>query len=266
MKNIVFFITHSTLTKNHAELTFYSLSKQTPTDKKFDCLYLYNTHQHELPNSFLVNLFQIYSLGNFFNELRIFNYEENTPKSLGADVATISSYVKQNYSGDDRVLILKSDCILSVNYFNEILNLPDCVVYFVAPFICAKERISNNEILEYSDRQRYISSDEKTFFVEDQTGSNNNDFHNRPGVSVTDEGIRFTSCYVITDFSCHFITVKLLDKINLEYSSWGGAKFHNLVSHFIGTDKCFVIHKYHGIISDNRSGDREGPVREWLNS
>ena len=111
-----------------------------------------------------------------------------------------------------------------------------------------------------------MESDDITFFVEDQTRSSNNDFTRRNGVKVTDESIRFTSCYVITDFSCHFISVNLLEKINIEFSSWGGAKFFELTPYFHGTDRCFVIHKYHGIISENRSTDREGPVREWLNS
>lgn len=267
MKNIVFFITHKTLTKDHAEMTFYSMSKQiVNTEKKFDKLYLYNTHQNELSNYHLLMLYDTFKLNRFFNEVCVFNYNDETPKSLGADVLEISNYMKNNYDCDDRVLLLKSDCVLSVNYFDEILSIPEKTVYFVAPFICAKERISNNEIIEYSNRNEYIESDDITFFVEDQTHSSNNDFTRRKDVRVTDDSIRFTSCYVITDFSCHFISVNLLEKISIEFRSWGGAKFFELTPYFHGTDRCFVIHKYHGIISENRPTDREGPVREWLNS
>lgn len=267
MKNIVFFITHKTLTKDHAEICFYSLSKQiVSSGKKFDKLYIYNTHEDELHNSQLLLTYKWFDLHRFFKEVVVFDYDKSTPKSLGADVSTISNYVRKNYSKDDRVLFLKSDCVLSVNYFDEILNLPEKTIYFVAPFICAKQRITNNEIISYSNRETFIKSDDITFFVEDQTNSSNNDFNNRKDVTVTDEQIKFTSCYVITDYSCHFISVELLEKITIEYSSWGGAKFYNLVPYFVGTDRCFVIHKYHGIVSENRSDDREGPVKEWLNS
>lgn len=267
MKNIVFFITHKTLTKDHAEMSLFSLSKQVVSvDKKFDRLYLYNTHEDELSNSYLLMLYETFKLNRFFNEVVIFNYDVNTPKSLGADVSTITQYVKQNYLPDDRVLLFKSDCLLSINYFDEILKIPEKDVYFVAPFICAKQRISNNEILGYSDRDTFIRSDDITFFVEDHPASDNTDFFTRKDVKVTDESIKFTSCYVITDFSCHFISVGLMDQITIEFSSWGGAKFYNLLQHFHSTDRCFVIHKYHGIISENRSSDREGPVKEWLTS
>ena len=268
MKKIVFFVTHKTLSEDHAQMTFLSMSNQIVSDdKKFDCLYIYNTHQDELPNSFLINLFNEYNLARFFNELKIFDYDPNTNKSLGVDVHTITNYFRSFYAPYDRVLLLKSDCVLSKNYFEDILNIEENKeIYFVAPFICAKERIDNKEIINYSKREKYTPSDDITFFVEDQTNSSNNDFKNRPNIKITDEVIKFTSCYVITDYSCHYITNSLTDKILLHDQSWGGAKFYGLVPYFTGTNNSFVIHKFHDIISENRSTDREGPVKEWLSS
>lgn len=268
MKKVVFFITHKTLGEDHARMTFLSMDNQIiSTDKKFDFLYLYNTHQDELSNDFLVDLFHKHNLKRMFSGLRIFNYDPNTNKSLGADTHTITEYFRNAYEPNDRILLLKSDCVLSKNYFDDILNLDESKeVYFVAPFICAKERINNTEIIEYSLRESYVPSDDITFFVEDQTNSSNNDFNNRPDVKVTDEKIKFTSCYVITDFSCHFITNSLTKLITIQYQTWGGAKFYNLVPHFTGTNRSFVIHKFHSIISENRSTDREGPVKDWLSS
>ena len=43
IKYILFFITHSTLTHENCELTFYSISIQNNTNK-FDKMYIYNTH------------------------------------------------------------------------------------------------------------------------------------------------------------------------------------------------------------------------------
>lgn len=266
VKNIVFFITHKTLDLEHAELTFNSFSRQN-TSKMFDALYIYNSHQHELPNNLLFELVEKYNLKKFFNEIVEYPYNASTHKSLGADVNEIREYCKNTFDRNDRVLLIKSDTILSINYFDDILNIiSEEYIYFVAPFICAKKRVSNALITEYSKRTSYVKSDEITFFVEDQYQSNNNDFYDRTDVDVTDESILFTSCYVIRDFSCHFLSVALFDLISIQYKSWGGVWFSNLVPYFIDTDKSFVIHKYHEILSENRETDREGPVKIWLNS
>jgi len=266
MKNIIFFMTHKTLTLDHAKATFYSISKQN-TDKKFDILYLYNTHQDEISNDVLLNLYSEYGLDRFIKEVKIFDYNPFTPKTLGNDLDSIIKYCVETYENQDRILFLKSDIVLSKNYFDDALNVPNGqLVYYTSPFICAKARISDAEIFEYADRDTYIQSDDITFFVEDQYGSPNNDFNNRPGVSITDEQIKFTSCYVIFNFTCHMISVELLKSVNLDCSSWGGATFTALYQNFVGTNRSFAIHKFHGIISENRATDREGPVKDWLYS
>ncbi len=264
LKNIIVFITHKTLSEDHARCTFYSMSfQEVSDDKKFDILFLYNTHQEELSNEFLLNLFHEYNLSKYFTEVVILNNPIKT-KSLGEDIAHIRSFMINNLDSSDRVLLLKSDCVLSKNYFEEILNLKEGQVYFVAPFICAKSNVDNEEIMEYAKRDKFTTSDDITFFVEDQNNSSNNDFNNRKEISIYDKQIKFTSCYVIRDFSCHFLSVNLLGKINIQIQSWGGCNFSGLADCFVGTDKCFVIHKYHDIISENRSSDREGPVSSWL--
>ena len=265
MRKIAFFITHATLTYEHARATLYSLSKQT-TDLKFDRLYVYNTHEEELSNSTILELCSEFNIGRLFNDITVFPYDPQTHKSLGADIGTISEYCRQTYDMTDRVLFLKSDCVLSKNYFADLHACGDGTIYFTAPFVCAKARLTDEDIFEYSDRDAFVRSDDITFFVEDQTGSLDNDFNNRPEVSVTDNDIRYTSCYVITDFSCHYMSVSLTSLLNIQHQSWGGVKLHSLVPYFIGTDRSFTIHKFHGVISENRNSDREGPVVEWLNS
>lgn len=267
MKEIVFYITHKTLELEHAELTFGSFERQN-CDKSFHTLYIYNSHEDELSNETLLELAKKYNLKKFFDNIEIFPYNPSTHKSLGGDVSSIKEFSKNNFDLNDRILIIKSDSILSVNFFDDVLNkLPkDKPVYFVAPFICAKKRVPNEQIIEYSKRNSYIPSDDITFFVEDQNQSENNDFKNRNGIDVLSEEILFTSCYVIRDFSCHYLSVALLDSIRISNQSWGGVWFSNLSPYFIPTDRSFVIHKYHDIVSENRQTDREGPVKNWLNS
>ncbi len=266
-KNIAFFITHKTLNFENAEMTFGGFSRQE-CDKSFDTLYIYNSHEDELSNESLLNLADKFNLKRIFKEIKIFPYIGTTHKSLGGDISSIKDFCKSNLDSDDRVLIIKSDTIPSVNFFDDILNrLPqNGPVYFVAPFICAKRRVGDDMIAEYSKRTSYIKSDEITFFVEDQYQSQDNDFTNRDGVDVTSESILFTSCYVIRDFSCHFLSVSLFDSVRIENKSWGGVWFSALTDYFVPTDRSFVIHKYHDIVSENREIDREGPVKIWLES
>lgn len=267
VKNIAFFITHKTLDLEHAELSFEGFNQQICLSS-FDILYIYNSHENELSNESLLLSVEKYNLKRLFKEILIFPYDKNTHKSLGGDVNAIKQFCKLNHEPQDRILLVKSDSILSVNFFDDILNRlpPNKEVYYVAPFVCAKKRVSNKDIISYSKRIKFTRSDEITFFVEDQFQSQNNDFFTRPGTQITDNNILFTSCYVIRDFSCHFLTLSLFDTVSIQNQSWGGVNFSNLHPYFISTERSFVVHKYHDIVSENRSNDREGPVKDWLNS
>jgi len=266
MKNVLYWITHKTLDRDCAIASFCGLANQK-SKAKFDEFIIYNTHEEELPNKDLLDLYEKYNLGDRFVNGSIFPYNKNTHKSLGGDIHAIREHALSTLDKNDRVLIMKSDSVLSVNYFDDVLNnLPRKDVYFVAPWVCAKKRVTDEEILYYSHRDKFIRSDDITFFVEDQYQSNNNDFYQRPNVKVTDEKIKFTSCYVIRDFSCHFLSVGLLPFIKISQQSWGGVNFGNLTPHFIATDRSFVVHKFHDIVSENRESDREGPVKDWLDS
>lgn len=266
MKHISFFNTHKTLGVEHCELVFKSIAGQS-TDRKFDKLYIYNSHADELPNEQIVELYNRYSLDKRFNEYEVFPYDVSTHKSLGGDVEAIKNYCSTKYSDSDRILIHKSDCLLSYNYFDDIFNLPPGIpIYFTAPFLCAKSRVSNEEILEYIKRETCVFSDDVTFFVENRYRDNNNDFQRRPGITVTDEQIKYTSCTVIRDFSCHLISNSLMHRLNIRKCSWGGVDLSALEPFYIGTERSFVLHKFHDVISENRETDREGLVSSWLSS
>ena len=265
MKYILFFITHKTLNLENCDLTFKSISIQNQK-YIFDKLYIYNTHSDELDNKDIINIYNKYKLNNFFKEFIIYNYDNLSLKTLGQDIYNIREYCLKTYNLNDRILFLKSDCLLSVNYFDEIFNIPYNIIdiYFTSPFICAKKRIPNDEILEYIKRDIYIPSDNITFFVEDRFQSKNNDFNNRLNISIFDNNIKFFSCYVIRDWSVHLINVNLLDKLIIKNQSWGGVNLSQLENFFIETNKCFTVHKYHNIVSENRDLEREGPVEKWL--
>jgi hypothetical protein len=267
MKHISFFITHKTLGIEHCELVFKSIASQK-TAQKFDKLYIYNTHKDELSNNQILDMYDRYDLDKRYAEYEIFDYNPSTHKSLGGDISAIASYCDRTYNPKDRILLHKSDCLLSKNYFDDIFQLPPGLpLYFTAPFICAKERVPNEEILNYIDRDSCVLSDNVTFFVEDRHRSNNTDFFVRKdGVSVISEQIKFTSCTVIRDFSCHLISNELLKRLHITNQSWGGVNLSALEPYFAGTERSFVVHKFHDIVSENRATGREGPVAEWLSS
>lgn len=263
--NVLFFITHKTLSENHADMVFRSISLQD-TDRKFDRMVIYNSHSQELPNEDLISLFHKHRLSRVISDVSVFDYNERTGKSLGADIHCIREFCKTTMNPDDRVLFLKSDCCLSKNYFDVVLGIEECrPIHFVAPYVSAKRRVGDSEILEYLSRNSFVRSDDITFFVEDSQQSPDNDFNNRSEL-ITDQSILYMACTVTRDFSCHFVSVGLMDLISIREQSWGGCNFSALEPYLIQTDRCFVVHKYHDIQSVNRVGDREGPSKDWLNS
>jgi hypothetical protein len=262
--NILFFITHKTLDYDHANMSLKSISLQEK-DKIFDVMYIYNSHEDDIKNEDILKICHNYNILNKVKEIKLFEYNINTNKTLASDISEIKNFCFNNFKSDDRVLILKSDIMLSKNYFNDILNLPEGEIIYTSPFVCGKKRVSNDELLQYIMRDSFIESDEITFFTEDGSGSNNNDFIKRE-VNIEDDIIKFFSCRVHNDFSCHFISVSLLNDIILTELSWAGANFSRLRKFHKYSDNAFTLHKYHRIISDNRSEDREGPVEKWLKS
>jgi len=267
MKNIMFFITHATLDIELADYVFKSIAQQSIDYQFFDVLYIYNTHQHELPNDELIKLYDKYELNRWFKGVELFEYDNNTPKKLSSDVGAIRQYCIENYDSSDRVFISKSDICLSKNLFRELSGLTKNPVAFITPFVCAKKRVPKDEIIEYCQREKFIESDEITFYTESENGTEDSDFNRRPNVSIFDEQMRFFSCRVIKiGFVPLYCDIGLLNLIHLQNLDWGGIEYRALVPYYVRAYDSFIVHMYHDIISENRSGDREGPVGAWLNS
>lgn len=265
MKRILFFITHKTLDYEHCELSFQSIHNQQSTSLVWDVMYIYNTHQEELPNETILALLDTYNLRQYTKDVKLFDYDPLSHKSLGQDIQNIMTYVSRHYQPEDRVLFMKSDLLLSKYYFQDIERLPATIpVYFTAPYVCAKKRVSNKEIVEYTMREKYVPSDKITLFTEDRYGPHGTDLATRKDVAITDESIKFFACYVIRDWSCHLISVSLFPLVNITKQSWGGVSLGHLAPYFHETQRSFVVHKYHDIVSENRSDVREGPVNKWL--
>ena len=264
---ILIFITHATLEYEHAEMTFRSLRNSTDP-VEFDELLIYNAHPEELSNNDLLELSEAPELG-YIKSRTIFPYDPNTPKCLGADLAALQQYCAAKYLPTDHILLLKSDCLLSTNFLNELTKFPledPQEFIFVAPLLNAKKSVTNEEITEHIKLPYAILSSEDTFYMEDETRTVDNDFRNRPGVKPDDPVIKYISCECKRDWSCHYLPVSVFQRVALKQQDWGGSSFEHLSHLWIGSYKAFVIHKYHSIVSENRQTERPGEWGNWLSA
>jgi hypothetical protein len=263
---VIFFITHTTLTYQHANMTFKSLAN-SKDPVEFDELIIYNTHQYELSNDELIKLYKSYDIP-FIKNLYVFDYDENTPKTLGGDVKAIRDFCLNKYSQTDHILLLKSDILLSINLLNEINKFPiesDNFV-FTPIFITAKKSVTDEELTDYIKLPYAVLSSEDTFYMEDEIRSVDNDFRNRMGVTPKDKKIKYMSCRVKRDWSCHYLPVKALMMLELKNQTWGGISLEPVSDLWIGSYKSFTVHRYHGIGSINNASERPGEWGEWLAS
>lgn len=262
-KNILVFITHATLGYDHANMCIKHLS-QSVDPIIFDDVYIYNTHEDELSNKDILELMTVYNIKNCCtNEIQIFPYDKLTPKTLANDCAAIFQYMSKVYSDTDRLLLLKSDIMVSSMLLNELKTMNDNDKFILTPpFILAKARVSNEKILEYTSRQYCKLSDEITFFNEDENNSNQNDRLN--GKDGMDHCFEFISCTVKGDFSCHYFTLNIIPYIQMAYQSWGGVYMAQCRPWWKGTINSFTVHKYHSIVSNNREQSRDEAIERYM--
>lgn len=264
MKNIAIFITHSTLGFDHADMCIEHFGKgKDPII--FDHIFIYNSHEHELSNDIIIKLFEKHKIDRICKEISIFPYEESTPKTLGHDCVSIFNFLLNKYSLTDRVLILKSDIMVSTLFLNELKTVQDILqptFILTPPFITAKKRVTDEMIREYCLRENIVLSDDRTFFDEDSEGRET-DHNKRDPMS---KEIEFISCTGKIDFSCHYMSLNISLLMTVHGKTWGGVNFESCKNYWVGTEKSFTVHKYHSIVSENRHEEREGPIEKYFKS
>lgn len=252
-KRILVFITHATLSENHADMCLKHLC-ESRNPMVFDTMFVYNSHQDELSNQRIMELCLKNGINSITREVSFLSYDNNSPKTLSADFTNIVSFLRSTYAPTDTVFIVKSDIMVSVNLLNELGSIEGSQFVVTPPFVLAKQRISDEEIFNYTRRECFVRSDDITFFNEDEDGSNDNDH----GIKdIYDEKIDFISCTVKSDFSSHYMTLNMVDYVVCANKSWGGLNFNNCRQYWRET-RGFVVHKYHGIKSVNHTKDRVG--------
>ena len=261
---IIFFITHHTLSEDHARMTLSSLSR-SHNPMRFHRMYIYNTHPEEISNEFLLNLTREYKLSEIIDDITLFPGPYPQMKTLASDIKVIQAYCQRQYKPNDAIWLLKSDCVVSVNLMDEMKKVDKLNSFVLTPpFICAKKRVTDPEIIEYCSKSLYVPSDHETFFNEDAYATPENDHRNRPGESPTDSNIKFIACTCKRDFSCHYLTLDNLINVYKNEQDWGGCWFQGVADKWIGTYRGFIVHKYHNIVSASRAKPREGTIEEYM--
>lgn len=224
MKKILFFMTHSTLTLNHADICLKSLSLSCDPIY-FDSMYIYNTHQNELSNETIHKMCESYKLYDFIEKIVDFPKDISGSKTLGSDIKNIFDFCKKMYDNEDHIFLLKSDCMISKNLLKEIGEIiKNKSQFIITPsFINAKARLSDEQILTYIKRETCVLSDDITFLIEGDALTPMKD--ERTNISPHSNSIQFISCTGKSDYSCHYLTVDLCSKVNIKNASWGGVNF-----------------------------------------
>lgn len=87
-----------------------------------------------------------------------------------------------------------------------------------------------------------IKNGREFFFVEDEVGSLENDTRDRGSYTPT---IKYLVCTGKKDWSCPYISVNLLEQIEITEQEWGGWNAFNVKEFWVGSYMSFLIHRYH---------------------
>lgn len=220
MKNILFFITSNF---DHVEMCLEHLGRSYDP-LIFDEMYIYNSHQEELSNDSILDLTKKYNINSICKTIKIFPYDNTI-----IDCDSIFNYLIDNYYlHDDRILLLKSDIIVSVNFLNELKNIQNSLdeKFILSPiFISPKEKLTNKEI------RNIISSDEIVFNEKDEKIS------------------------PFSSFFCHYFSLLTIWDMNISENT-DDINFLNCKEYWICTTYSFVVHKsYSGYEKEEQETD-----------
>jgi hypothetical protein len=249
----------------------------------WDNFILYNTHPETISNELLVEIVREMDTEKCIDNLLVFPYEDGMyPKTLTQD--TINHFqmlVENEMNLPGKTLLLKSDYYLSEN-FNETFNeQPNVNAIWSLPIYNAKEKVSDEQIIEKAKMSRFVPTDDITYY----RGGTNHPLTPgtiespyselsplQTGINETDPSILFVSHNIQNDYNLHVFTNDILNtclqicqRVYNPQSTWGGAHdLFNVAFKHAGIKRsteirAFGVHMYHGIVSANRVQDRTDP-------
>lgn len=282
MNNCIF-TTHATLTEKHARMSLKSLLKNQTHKILWDNFIIYNTHAETISNESIIQIIQELDTEQMIDNLLVFPYEDGAyPKTLTQDTINhLQMLVENEMNLPGKTLLLKSDYYLSENFNQVFSEQPNINTIWSLPIHNAKEKVSDEQIIEKAKSAMFIPVDDVTYYRGGTNHPHTPGTIESPyveqstlesGVNETDPRILFVSHNIQNDYNLHVFTNDILNtclqicqRVYNPQSTWGGAHdLFNVAFQRVGVNRAteiraFGIHMYHGIVSANRTQDRTDP-------
>ena len=258
----VIFLIHKTLGLTHAELSIRSLA---PCSGLIKDILVYSSDA-DVKSSEVSAIFRREGFTS-----QVIHEVDTSSKSLTQDIFNVIGLTGGPYGEgmSEYVLLLKADYTLSANFTDVAVdNMQKGFKCWTLSGMNAKEFVPDEEIVDRLS-QPFARVDPVTFY---RGGTVDGGQELAPVVDGrllmdTDPLIRYVSHSIRSDYNVHVISKDVLVSSNRGLlslnSTWGGMEGYIRSLGSIEDDRAFWVHKYHTIVSVNRSEDR-GDTRKTI--
>jgi len=261
-RRVMVFVSYPGLTHNSAAMAFLSLSlARDPIT--FDELLIYNSQPVELPNHQILEIIRSHArLRPLLGEIQLLgpdaSHPVGTPHDLASDLETVRRYLAYTCTANDRVLLLRGDCVLSVGYLDELRKFEtgdtDREFVFVAPTLYAKPTLTNEQILTKAARDEIVLSSTDTFHLGDLDGAGpDSDFRCLRDTHPTSKKIQFASTCSRRTWTPSYFPMRVLEQANIANDA---VLYEHLPDLWVGAYQSFAIHQ---VSSDYPGGNWASP-------
>ena len=245
-KDILLYV-HNPLDEKLLDRCLESLIQKQSEDLSWNTLYLYNAGTI-IDNDLIIEKLQNIESKNFFCEdLVVVPFDENTPKSLSADLEYFSKFWNSVNEEPSQILFLKIDYSLSKNFHKVVKDLENHNDFLMSlPVYNCKEWVSENDFWSLLDSDQYLPTGNEIYYRGGDVGGE----EGNPFDELREE-VKFISYDGSFDYNCHY-----LSSDNLKYFIGGNKnnvsvsdKLTNIgrFSKVYKTKQCFVAHTWHPV-------------------
>lgn len=247
MNRDLFLYIHNPLDEKLLDRCLENLLQKQSESVTWNTLYLYNAGTL-IDTDKVVEKLQSMECKNFFCEdLVIIPFDENTPKSLSADLDVFSRYWFSVNEEPAQILLLKIDYALSKNFHKVVKSLDNQDDFLLSiPVYNCKEWVTKEDFDSVLAMDKYLPTGEGIYY----RGGNGKGEEGQPFDELR-EDVKYISYNGSFDFNCHYLSSN-----NLRYFV-GGNKNNVSVSDKLTTIggnsnvyetlDCFVAHTWHPV-------------------
>lgn len=172
--NNIFWATHLTLTKEHAECSIKYLLEQQTEMTTWDNFVIHNTHPDEISNEYLLELINKYDVHKQVKSIQIDPRRDSKNHSM--DLIQHMQYVVDRgwHTTPGKTLLLKQEYVVSKTFNRSFNSHPDSRVYWALPIYQAKEKVDwrSNEFDIQQSYNSFIPITPNTMFLRNDANVN----------------------------------------------------------------------------------------------